>query len=568
MRKSCNCDNGEVRCKSNCKGKETCELVSWFQEDPLDNVYKCQHISYTYCYGWGDPHIVTYDNAKTDVYGIAQYLMSGHDGTTDIPQFQVLMNTKKYNKVSAIEYMYTSFPLRSGELIEIETDRYGGANFYSTQHGWNKLYPQTTNDFTYKKWGRRHWMKNWFGLEIYQDGLFYIAKIPGFYDKETFGLCMNKNMDKIDDYTMKNGTQLPMPPQGGYKRTWQEYESATSWMTGCVELRGSLQYADGTEDSPEATCDGGPTMDDDLGCDPSIKDSVEAECEAMFSENWIKPCTDLIDPSQTITDCYIDYCMDKTTNTKLEVMSKFIDDCSKQLEPNDAVICDWPVLSGLSDPNCGANQIWKGCANACLDITECNEPTKDCSGDEELRPLCICTEGYVMSDGLCIVSASCPSLSATFSDWGTWTSCSQTCGGGIKSRTRICLAQACTGETQDNVVCNSCSCTSETVRHFQTPPEENEEDDDDENEGYIFVTFLWDDIDDIFLSVDGTDMIELTIGDPDEDIEEALQIVLGADGGTMSSIRVNDDIVKKWHTLSEFNEVICVTCCMCTNLQI
>ena len=99
------------------------------------------------------------------------------------------------------------------------------------------------------------------------------------------------------------------------------------------------------------------------------------------------------------------------------------------------------------------------------------------------------------------------------------------------------------------------------MRHFQTPPE-------DENEGYIFVTFLWDDIDDIFLSVDGTDMIELTIGDPDEDIEEALQIVLGADGGTMSSIRVNDDIVKKWHTLSEFNEVICVTCCMCTNLQI
>lgn len=53
-------------------------------------------------------------------------------------------------------------------------------------------------------------------------------------------------------------------------------------------------------------------------------------------------------------------------------MSKFIEDCSKELDPDAAVICQWPVLSGLSIPVCGENQIWKGCANACLDVTECN----------------------------------------------------------------------------------------------------------------------------------------------------------------------------------------------------
>ena len=110
--------------------------------------------------------------------------------------------------------MYVSFPTTSDEWMEIETDRYGGANFYMKDIGWNKLYPQKNKNFQYKKWGRRHWAKTWFGLEVYHDGHFYHIKTPGFYDKETYGLCMNKNMDKSDDYMMKNGTILPVPPQG------------------------------------------------------------------------------------------------------------------------------------------------------------------------------------------------------------------------------------------------------------------------------------------------------------------------------------------------------------------
>jgi len=107
-------------------------------------------------------------------------------------------------------------------------------------------------------------------------GLFYLVRVPGFYDDETFGLCMNKNMEKIDDYTMKNGTSLPMPPQGGYKRTWQEYESATSWIIGSVDLRGSLQYSDGSQEVTDAMMrsDFGPPMEAELGCDPAIKGIV------------------------------------------------------------------------------------------------------------------------------------------------------------------------------------------------------------------------------------------------------------------------------------------------------
>jgi len=32
----------------------------------------------------------------------------------------------------------------------------------------------------------------------------------------------------------------------------------------------------------------------------------------MFNAEWLKECTDVLDPSQVIEDCYLDYCMDKT----------------------------------------------------------------------------------------------------------------------------------------------------------------------------------------------------------------------------------------------------------------
>ena len=51
--------------------------------------FRCQPTDCNRCYGWGDPHIVTYDNAKNDVYGIAQYTMSESNGTDLIPPFKL-----------------------------------------------------------------------------------------------------------------------------------------------------------------------------------------------------------------------------------------------------------------------------------------------------------------------------------------------------------------------------------------------------------------------------------------------------------------------------------------------
>ena len=101
---------------------------------------------------------------------------------------------------------------------------------------------------------------------------------------------------------------------------------------------------------------------------------------------------------------------------------------------------------GISDPGCLANQVWKGCANSCSDVTECNQDSKNCTGEEELEPLCICQGGYSMSDGECVLTADCPLPANTFTNWNAWTACSKSCDSGTKSRNRVCLAAACTGK--------------------------------------------------------------------------------------------------------------------------
>jgi len=57
----------------------------------------------------------------------------------------------------------------------------------------------------------------WFGVDIVQVKTFFRVRVPAFYQNEMFGVCMNCNKDKYDDYMKKDGTILPFPSQHGYK---------------------------------------------------------------------------------------------------------------------------------------------------------------------------------------------------------------------------------------------------------------------------------------------------------------------------------------------------------------
>lgn len=59
---------------------------------------------------------------------------------------------------------------------------------------------------------------------------------------------------------------------------------------------------------------------------------------------------------------------------------------------------------------------------------------------------------------------------AKWSEWGTWSACSKSCGTGVMSRTRICLTDSigipCVGNYFEEVTCNSQKCEYEDANGF------------------------------------------------------------------------------------------------------
>ena len=277
-----------------------------------------------------------------------------------------------------------------------------------------------------------------------------------------------------------------------------------------------------------------------------IKAQVQKECGDMFLAEWLSDCTDVLDPSQTIADCEVDYCMDKTTETMKEIVSKFIDDCAKKVDPGTTAVCDWPVLSGLASPTCGENQKWKGCADSCADVVECGESAKECPEEPEYVPLCVCLDGYVMSDGACILESNCP-VGAVATAWSIWSTCTKTCDEGKKSRSRVCLGPGvCEDAMEETIPCNTCGCLEQTSMKFTT------------DTNYQIAHFLWHDgystFGDIHFSVDATEDIRLTLSPDTPPTSGFWEVVLGGSGGSVSHIELNGGMRKSVsHTNLEFD---------------
>ena len=68
------------------------------------------------CKAWGDPHVVTFDGAQNDVYGVASYYYVRLNSTTEsvLPNFTAIMETSPWNSVSVAHSMEIEFPVYSG----------------------------------------------------------------------------------------------------------------------------------------------------------------------------------------------------------------------------------------------------------------------------------------------------------------------------------------------------------------------------------------------------------------------------------------------------------------------
>ncbi|XP_060564396.1 coadhesin-like [Ruditapes philippinarum] len=104
---------------------------------------------------------------------------------------------------------------------------------------------------------------------------------------------------------------------------------------------------------------------------------------------------------------------------------------------------------------------WSSCSASCLGGISnrrrfCNNPTPspfghDCVGNDQETKACN--------------SFACPAVNGHWSVWSTWSSCSATCDGGTKVRTRQCNNPApsgngrvCIGNSEDKNICNTGSC--------------------------------------------------------------------------------------------------------------
>ena len=66
--KKCDCADGSWMCNDGCDWGESCQKSGLGETE-----YRCLPALVGECKAWGDPHVVTFDGASNDVYGIASY---------------------------------------------------------------------------------------------------------------------------------------------------------------------------------------------------------------------------------------------------------------------------------------------------------------------------------------------------------------------------------------------------------------------------------------------------------------------------------------------------------------
>ena len=63
---------------------------------------------------------------------------------------------------------------------------------------------------------------------------------------------------------------------------------------------------------------------------------------------------------------------------------------------------------------------------------------------------------------------------SAWSEWESWSHCTNSCGGGIRHRSRTCVGGTdCTGDRQDNEGCNKQPCPCECKRDINEKQDKN-----------------------------------------------------------------------------------------------
>ena len=124
MLTDCECLADEWRCQSTCPGNEKCEQID-------ESSHKCISREIGECRAWGDPHVVTFDGAQNDVYGVAIYVLAESLGNVNPEHdFRVRMKTEAWSHGTAVvNTVYFDFYDHTGTVVStVVTDRHGNSD--------------------------------------------------------------------------------------------------------------------------------------------------------------------------------------------------------------------------------------------------------------------------------------------------------------------------------------------------------------------------------------------------------------------------------------------------------
>lgn len=206
-------------CQSDCDADHICQRT-----DLLVN--RCQPRDIGVCTSWGDPHIITFDGATNDVYGIARYVFARTIERNEA-WFHASIATEAWGTVSitrtlTVEFSPDSSSYGEGIDLRIKTDRFGLFEVWRRQDSadWDLVATNANVDggilSKINLLPGRIQYKTWFGLEVDHSGLDATIKIPAYYNGKVEGLCGNFDFDRTNDYQLRDGTVLPyeenLPP--------------------------------------------------------------------------------------------------------------------------------------------------------------------------------------------------------------------------------------------------------------------------------------------------------------------------------------------------------------------
>ena len=109
--KKCDCADGSWMCNDGCDWGESCQKSGLGETE-----YRCLPALVGECKAWGDPHVVTFDGASNDVYGIASYTFAEVGFKNSFTITQPILYGPRFKRLCDISYVRIIFEIHESSI--------------------------------------------------------------------------------------------------------------------------------------------------------------------------------------------------------------------------------------------------------------------------------------------------------------------------------------------------------------------------------------------------------------------------------------------------------------------